>query len=122
MKILLTCHSVTGNTKKIADHIAKMDYDIDYLDMKEVEHFDYDLILVGGWIDKGTFNKEVIEYISKIKNKNIGFFFTLGAYPNQAHAYDCITDIRKIFTDNGNKVLSHVHAQGPIQQIGRAHV
>lgn len=38
----------------------------------------------------------------------------MGAYPDSKHAQDCIDNITKLFTDNGNKVLGHYHCQGAI--------
>lgn len=114
MKTLITYSTKTGNTKKVAETVYKAIPNSDIMDISEVKNLDYDLIIVGTWIDRGTADAKALKFISTIKNKNTGFFFTLGAYPDSKHANDCIEAITKLFTENNNKVLAHYHCQGAI--------
>ncbi len=114
MRVLVTYHSKTGNTAKIAKAIQQYDEAWDICAISEVETTAYDLIFVGGWIDKGTFNKETTAFIQTLSNQKIAFFFTLGAYPTSAHAFDCIVSIRKIIAETGNELLAHYHCQSPV--------
>ena len=114
MKTLITYSTKTGNTKKVAEAISKAITNSEIMDIADVQNLDYDLIIVGTWIDKGTADAKALKFINGIKDKNTAFFFTLGAYPDSKHAQDCIDNITKLFTDNGNKVLGHYHCQGAI--------
>lgn len=114
MKTLVTYSTKTGNTKKVAESIAKAIENAEIKDIAEVSNLDYDLIIVGTWIDKGTADAKALNFIKTIKNKNTAFFFTLGAYPDSQHALDCVENITKLFTENDNKVLGHFLCQGAI--------
>ncbi|MFV0498630.1 MAG: flavodoxin family protein [Bacilli bacterium] len=117
MKKILLYSTKTGNTKKIADVIAKEinpDYFGDVAEFDALNIDSEDLIIIGGWIDKGLMNKEVMDFITKLNKKNVAFYFTLGAYPNSMHAFDCINNIKKSFTANENNILAHYHCQGAI--------
>lgn len=117
MKTMLVYSSKTDNTRKVADAINQK-LNADFYDRVENVDYsiidDYDLIVVGGWIDKGTMNKEVVEFMSNVKDKNVGFFFTLGAYPSSMHAFDCIDTIKGEFEKNNNNVVAYYHCQGAI--------
>ncbi|WP_192930253.1 flavodoxin family protein [Alkaliphilus pronyensis] len=120
MKVLITYSSKTGNTKKIANEVAKevtkLYPQADFKNIDEVVEFDYDIIFLGGWIDRGNFNKEVECRLDSIKNKNVAFFFTLGAYSTSMHAYDCITNIRTALDKSNNRVINHFHCMGPVSK------
>jgi len=117
MKTLLTYSSKTNNTAKVADAIYEKMSEATYkkiTDLKEDEADDYEVIVIGGWIDKGHMNQEVDDFIAKLHNKKVAFFFTLGAYPTSEHAYDCIANIKDKLTANNNQVITHFHCQGAI--------
>ena len=117
MKTLLTYSSKTNNTKKVADAIYEKMPNATYKKVEELLEFednDYELIVVGGWIDKGHMNASIDNFISQLENKKVAFFFTLGAYPTGQHAYDCITNIKKKLEANNNEVITHFHCQGAI--------
>lgn len=114
MKTLIAYSSKTGNTKKVAESILKCFPKGEIKDITDVENLNYDLIIVGTWIDKGTADAKALEFIETIKNKKIAYFFTLGAFPNSEHANDCIKNINKLFLDNKNTILGNFHCQGAI--------
>lgn len=117
MKTLIAYSTKTGNTEKVAISIGEgieNSHVKNIKEIKDVASLDYDFIIVGAWIDRGTANKEAFDFINKIKNKKIGFFFTLGAYPNSDHAKDCTKKIEELFTKNNNKVIGHYLCQGAI--------
>ncbi len=117
MKTLIAYSSLTGNTKKIANAIYEKMQNADLLNIDDVQTFDcYDLIFLGGWIDRGIFNEEVNKRLKDIKNKNIAFFFTLGAFPTSTHAYKCVQNIKQTLLDNNNNVLGHYHCMGAIDK------
>lgn len=118
MKILLAYSSTTGNTERIAKYIAGLDAAIDLVKIEETLGVseDYDLIILGGWIDKGTFDKKTLKYMEGIKQKKVAFFYTLSAYANSKHAYDCTHTIKALLEKNENEVLNFFHCQGPVSE------
>lgn len=114
MRTLIAYSSKTGNTKRVGEAIGRVFQDVTIKDIKDVDSLDYDMIVVGTWIDKGTADTKALKFIETIKDKKTAYFFTLGAYPDSQHAMDCITNITKLFTDNGNEVVGHYHCQGAI--------
>lgn len=115
MNILITYSSKTGNTSKVAEAL-KAGLPLAHLKpMSEVENLDgYDVVFVGGWIDRGTFNAEALEFTKKVKGKKVAYFFTLGAYPDSDHAKDCVNAINALFEENGNEILGRYFCQGAI--------
>ena len=114
MKTLITYSSLTGNTKKVCEVASKAFSQVELKDIKEVESLDYDLIIVGTWIDKGTADTKAKNFIETLKGKKVAFIFTLGAYPDSKHAEDCVENIKKLLEANGNEVVGHYHCQGAI--------
>ncbi len=90
MKILMAYSSATGNTEYFCKEVYKNlqdKYDIDLMELKNVTSFDdYDLLVLGFWIDRATANKAAKKVITKIKNKKMAFLATLGASPDSEHA------------------------------------
>ena len=114
MKTLITYSTLTGNTKKVAESIHKAIAGSELLDISEVKNLDYDMIIVGTWIDKGTADAKALKFIQSLKDKTTAFFFTLGAYPDSDHAKTCAENITKLFTENGNTVEGYFLCQGAI--------
>lgn len=112
--ILITYSSKTGNTEKVAKAIYRSISIGEFLPISQVTHLNYDYIIVGGWIDKGTFDKTTLNFIQNIRNKNVGYFFTLGAYPDSKHAQDCTKNIEEILVKNQNIVVGKYFCQGAI--------
>ena len=89
MKTALIYSSLTGNTKKVGEAIfdvlerEKEIFIAEKFDSSRVAEFDR--FVIGFWVDKGTANASVRKVISKIKNKEIAFFGTLGAEPDSEH-------------------------------------
>ncbi len=116
MNILVTYSSKTGNTKKVAEAIAKvMPAGTDFMEIAAVKNVEnYEAIIVGFWIDQSHPNDEALEFIKSIHNKKVGYFFTLGAYPDSKHAEDCHKTTMELFTANGNTVTASFCCQGKI--------
>ena len=53
------------------------------------------------------------EYMTKVKNKKVGIFFTLGAYPDSEHARNCL-DKAKSLLGEGCEMLTSFRCQGKI--------
>ena len=114
MKILITYSSKTRNTEKVAKAIFEGIPSADFLPISEVENLDYDLIIIGGWIDRATFDSNTLAFSKNIIKKNIAYFFTLGAYPNSDHALDCVKNIDTLLGENENTITGRYFCQGAI--------
>ncbi|MGL6066621.1 MAG: flavodoxin family protein [Cetobacterium sp.] len=114
MKILITYSSKTGNTEKIAKSIHAIVPNADLLPISEIINLDYDLIFVGGWIDRATFDQTALTLAKQIFDKNVAYFFTLGAYPDSDHAKDCVKNIETLLKENNNNIIEGYFCQGAI--------
>lgn len=118
MKILITYSSKTGNTKKVAEAIKSQIPQADIFSVSEIQNMEkiekYDLIFIGGWIDKGTFDAGAFKTAELIRNKKTAYFFTLGAYPDSDHARDCVKNIDTLLEKNSNEIMGRFFCQGAI--------
>ena len=116
MKVLITYSSKTGNTQKLAEGIFNHMKGIK-VDIKEISKVDeiseYSHILVGYWVDKGGPNIEAAQFMSTIKNKKVGIFATLGAYPDSQHGWNSLLKGEDIVKDN-NIVIGKYICQGAV--------
>ncbi|MDO5714732.1 MAG: flavodoxin family protein [Tissierellia bacterium] len=115
MDILIVYSSLTGNTKKVAKGIyEEFKENADIFSVEEVGDIeDYKYIFVGGWADKGKIDQKTQHFLKVLKNKRVGLFLTLGAYPYSIHAYSVIVDSTKLL-DDSNTVLGAYICQGAL--------
>ncbi len=119
MNTLLAYSSLTGNTKKLCSGVyekLKNETDIEILTVKESKNLnfdDYDNIIVGFWIDKGTANKEARKFISKIKNKPLLFLATLGASPDSEHGQKVMKTVPTL-SDESNQFKGAFLSRGKV--------
>ncbi len=117
MKILITYSSLTGNTKAVAEAIHKVVNDATIMSIKDNPDYSlFDTIICGYWVDKGMPNKEAIDFISQIKNKNIIFFGTLGAWPDSEHAKESMKKGEELANqeEKQNKIYASWLCQGKV--------
>ena len=69
MKTLIAYSTLTGNTKKVCEAAAKAFENVEVLEVNEVKNLDYDLIIVGTWIDKGTADTKAKKFIESLSNQ-----------------------------------------------------
>uniref|UniRef100_UPI0025D8308D flavodoxin family protein n=1 Tax=Anaerovibrio sp. TaxID=1872532 RepID=UPI0025D8308D len=110
MKSIVVVSSLTGNTLKVAGEVAyALDEKQEAFKVEEnPDVSDYDLVVVGAWIDKGSADKKAAEFIKKIRNKKVAIFATLGAYADSDHAKKCIDNITALFDDSCEVVGSFI--------------
>ncbi len=118
MKILVTYSSLTGNTKKLAEGIFESLENVqkDIKSVKEVENTDeYDVVIVGYWVDKGGPNTEAAEFMKTLNNKTVGIFATLGFWADSDHAYNSLKNGEQLVAEN-NKILAKFICQGKLSE------
>lgn len=115
MKTLVTYSSLTGNTKKVAEAVASA------IPGSELHPIDqspdpsgYDLILAGFWVDRGEADRKTKEFLGKLQGKAVGFFFTLGAYPDSAHADDVARVTGELIERGQNEPMGSFRCQGKV--------
>ncbi|MFW5988411.1 MAG: flavodoxin family protein, partial [bacterium] len=115
MKTAVIYSSRTGNTEKVARNIyeilpgKKKIYSVEKAPSPDQFYF----LALGFWIDRGLPGGKMEEYMAKVKNKKVGIFFTLGAYPDSDHARNCL-DKAKSLLGEGCEVIITFRCQGKI--------
>lgn len=80
MSILVTYSSKTGNTEKVGQAIHEVVSEkADIKKLPDVSCENYDTVVMGYWVDKGTANAEALEFMKTLGGKKVVLFGTLGA-------------------------------------------
>ncbi|MDR1941160.1 MAG: flavodoxin family protein [Endomicrobium sp.] len=121
MNVLIVYSSLTGNTKLIAQSIhselsrAEISHSFDIFPVETAPEPDnYDIIYAGFWADKGGADPKTKQYLSKIQNKSVVLFFTLGAYPHSEHANRIFINAKNILNPNNKALDEHFKCMGKI--------
>ncbi len=114
-KGLIVYSSRTGNTEKVARAIhAGLSDDADLFDVREApEPGEYAWLLIGFWVNRGTADDDTLDYLARIEGKQVGFFATLGAYPDSKHAADVVERFGALISERNSLIESFV-CQGRI--------
>ena len=85
MKTLIVYSTISGNTKSVCERIYKvLNTEKEIMNVKDSKNLkvdDYGNFLRGVWCDKGTMDKDSIDFLKTLKDKNVYFLGTLGAEP-----------------------------------------
>jgi flavodoxin len=114
MKSLIVYSSRTGNTRKIAESIlTAMPEGTELFPVETApEPANYDFVALGFWIDKGAPDSAMAKYMGRVREKSVGLFATLGAWPDSEHARDCMRKAAELLP--GCRVLGTFICQGKI--------
>ena len=115
MKTLIAYSSLTGNTRKVAAAIhAVLGPAADLYPVESAPSpAEYDFVVVGFWVDKGTADKKAQDFLKTIENKPVALFATLGAYPDSEHAADSLKN-GAAFLAGTNRLAGTFICQGKI--------
>lgn len=117
MEIMLVYSSLTGNTRKLAEGIESSLAPAG-LRCFQVEDAPKpsraELLILGFWVDKGRPDKLMLEYFKQVNKSKVAFFFTLGDYPDGAHAAAVAEGAKEALEMNGNEVLGFFPCQGRV--------
>lgn len=82
----------TGNTLKVAEAIQQgFGAQCDIFPAADAPKPDkYDFIIMGFGVYRGWADGDLRAYMAKCRNKNVGIFMTLGAWPDSEHAFNCM--------------------------------
>lgn len=114
LKYLVVYASETGNTKKIADEIF---YALPSDSKEELSirswngRHDAETYFIGYWVNRGTCSLEIIDLITSLHGKNIGFFGTCGMGNDSAY-YSSMENIGKVWLPSDNVFLGSFFCQG----------
>ena len=118
MKVLVLYNSETGNTKKVAEAIyeefkgeAKLMETKSIKDISEIDGYEY--IFIGFFVDKGYPDEPTMELLPKLKEKKLGLFSTLGAYPYSMQAFRVFARAEQVI-DKSNRIEGCYICQGRV--------
>jgi flavodoxin len=120
-KGLIVYSSKTGNTRKLAEGIlqgltqaggAAAEIRIAPVEDKP-DPAGADWILMGFWADRGNADQKALGYIKELEGRRIGFFGTLGARADSAHAKETGRKVQDLAAEK-NTVLGCFLCQGKI--------
>jgi flavodoxin len=117
MKILLIYSSRTGNTRKVAEAIYEVLPSGSIICPVEdnPSYKDYDMIIIGFWVDKGLPDIKTLEYMESIGGKKIGIFGTSGAYNDSERGKKTLERTRQLLEPR-NEVIAEFICQGKIDE------
>ena len=116
MAYIVVYSSRTGNTKQVAEAIAKaLPEGTECVSVKDApaSFADYDGVFMGFWADQGNANKEAQPVIQRIDNKKVALFATLGVPPMMPHAEKTIVAAAGLLA-NGTTPVGMFKCQGKV--------
>ena len=98
-KTLVVYSSLTGNTKAVGEKIFEI-----IEGEKNINIDEFNRVIVGFWVDKGSADKKTKGFIKSLSNKEIGYFGTLGADPESKHGNDVRERLTKLCSERNNLI------------------
>jgi flavodoxin len=118
MKTLVTYSSLTGNTQKIAEAVSQaIEHSVLLPLTDNPDSQNYDLIIAGFWVDKGLPDARTKSFLEKLSGQKVGYFFTLGAYPDSDHAQEVSQAAAEILAKGQNIILGSYRCQGKVDPV-----
>ena len=113
MKVLIAYSSRTGNTRRVAEALAKAAPEGSLLarveDTPSADGFD--VVFAGYWLDRGGPDAKAKEFLHSLHGKHIVLFETMGADPRSEHAYTGFANAGTALSPDNQIVGAHHSAQ-----------
>ena len=104
MKTLIVYSTISGNTKAVCERIyGALNTEKEIINIKDIKDLkvdNYNNFIIGFWCDKGTMDKDSIDFLKTLNNKNLYFLGTLGARPDSEHWNDVFENAKKLCSEN----------------------
>ncbi|MDR2143852.1 MAG: flavodoxin family protein [Treponema sp.] len=119
VKGLIVYSSKTGNTRRLAEGIRRglagdLGWEPRLAAVEEnPDPAGADWVFLGFWADQGNADQKALEYLKTLEGRRVGFFGTLGAYPDSKHAGDIRQKVQALGAEK-NTVLGCFLCQGKI--------
>ena len=112
--------SMTGNTRKLADKIHEIlpKESCDYFGTADASGIESELLYIGFWTDKGNADSDILDFLSKLKNKKIFLFGTAGFGGSDAYFQKILGQVRQSI-DPSNTIIGEYMCQGKMPQSVR---
>ncbi|MEG0169355.1 flavodoxin family protein BilS [Anaerorhabdus sp.] len=110
MKNAIIYSSKTGNTELLANIIKENIENLVYCGQPE-SGIDADVYFVGSWVDKGSFDTSILDFLKTLKNTKIFLFGTAGFQSSKPY-YDRILGSVKESIDSSNEIIGEYMCQG----------
>ena len=116
-KWLVVYSSVTGNTKMVAEAIAKAAGG-DLFSVQEVQEdlSAYEVVAVGYWLRLGGPDPLMMKFLPKVHDKQVAFFETHGTMPGSEHAVTAFARAAYLL-GTGCNILGTFGCQGKINPV-----
>ncbi|MDR1655969.1 MAG: flavodoxin family protein [Deltaproteobacteria bacterium] len=114
MKTQIIYCSQTSNTRQVAQALfGAIGPDTTLVELKDnPEPLNGDLLFLGFWIDRARVNQEMADFMARLKNQTLAFFFTQVGWPEGPTARRIVQRTTELLTANSNVVLGAFHCQG----------
>jgi len=117
MRVLICYSSKTGNTRKLATAIESITpYACDIAEISPAifsEISNYDLILIGYWVEGSKADKNTLEFLKQVENKRIALFGTCGTDPEHPYVKSILKRTEEELS-NTNELMGHIICRGEI--------
>ncbi|MBE6441220.1 MAG: flavodoxin [Desulfovibrio desulfuricans] len=114
MNCCIVYSSCTGNTRAVAEALAR-GTDVPCFPVRHAPNPQgYDVLALGFWVRKGLPDERSRRYMARVREKRVFVFGTLGAWPDSEHARRCMAAARALLEANGNTVLGGFLCQGRV--------
>lgn len=121
-KIIIYTSSITGNTRKVMDHIATGIEEVGQIERYNTalwaadpfELSEADLHIVGFWCRRGSLDDASLQLLKALAGKNVLLIGTLGNYPDSPYGKRVIERVNEVATSC--KRLGTFLCQGKIEE------
>lgn len=106
--------SVTGNTWRVGESLAGGL--LPHVPPAGADALlDREVLALGFWVRRGMPDEVSRQFWQRLRGKTVFLFGTLGAWPDSAHAQQCLALARAMIAEGGNRLLGEFLCQGRVR-------